>query len=363
MSEQHTLNIPAHPNIYTGQSERDLRIDFSVPDRGVNFETGILMLVPGFGANIESKVYKKMRNIFADKYNLVTIQCEYFGSAYMQTSENVGLKDPKVLNKFFSEKELKEIQSNPSIFLDILSSKKIIFPMKAKIEETKEEFNDMSYMQAIDIVTAVTAVKAILDGNGLKYDDHRVIGYGHSHGAYLLYLSNLLYTDLFSFIIDNSAWMEPAYLKKNRFLYKKHGYSTLAIEFDYIAKVMLKNNRSLNLEYLYEKYPGSSQIISFLGDEDELVESNSKKEFVDKFQNSKFILVRKKDIDFVRYNSNQHGLDADFLELFSYALKFEKCDKEQRVNKRELKYTLNFNDINIYSDLTKGLPVFEFDIA
>lgn len=36
--------------------------------------------------------------------------------------------------------------------------------------------------------------------------------------------------------------------------------------------------------------------------------------------NFDFILVKKEDVDNVKYNSNGQGLNADFLEPFSYAL-------------------------------------------
>lgn len=78
MAEQHSIHIPAHYNIYSGATGRELRVDFSIPSEGVNETTGLLLLVPGFGGNIDSKVYSKMRNVFADQFNLITIQCDYF---------------------------------------------------------------------------------------------------------------------------------------------------------------------------------------------------------------------------------------------------------------------------------------------
>ncbi|VDH00935.1 Uncharacterised protein [Lysinibacillus sphaericus] len=92
MAVKNTITVLAHPNIYNGSNTgRELRIDFSLPECGVTNETGLLLLVPGFGGNIESKVYRKMRVIFADHYNLVVVQCSYFGDEFMQTSDNITL--------------------------------------------------------------------------------------------------------------------------------------------------------------------------------------------------------------------------------------------------------------------------------
>ncbi|MFS0575518.1 hypothetical protein AB1K83_07790 [Sporosarcina sp. 179-K 3D1 HS] len=84
MASNQTISIPAHHNIYTGLSDRELQIEFYIPETGTSKETGLLLLVPGFGGNIDSKVYKKMRGQLADEYNLVTVQCSFFGREFMQ---------------------------------------------------------------------------------------------------------------------------------------------------------------------------------------------------------------------------------------------------------------------------------------
>ncbi|WP_419875570.1 DUF2920 family protein [Candidatus Pristimantibacillus sp. PTI5] len=292
MSEQHSVNIPAHHNIYTGTSNRELRIDFSTPQNGVNEYTGLLIFVPGFGGNIDSTVYKKMREVFADKYNMVTIQCNYFGSSYMQSANQFRLRDSRILQINLTADELNKVNKDSSILLSILSEKNISLPVIANMDESVEEFNDMSYMQAIDIITAIEIVKIILNDNNFIYNSSRLIGYGHSHGAYLLHLSNRLAPNLFSFIVDNSAWIEPVYLA-NRILYQNIGNSTLAIEFDYLAKKIIKNKHDLNLETLYKDYDGDTQVLSFQGDNDNLVNHVEKKRIVETINNSDFILVKK----------------------------------------------------------------------
>lgn len=358
MSEQHSLNIPAHHNIYTGNSNRDLRIDFSIPQNGVNKHTGLIVFVPGFGGNIDSKVYKKMREIFADRYNMVTIQCEYFGSAYMQSTNNYNIKNYPGLEMALSKVELKRIAESSSNFLDILSKKNIVLPVIAKIDENVEEFNDMGYMQAIDIVSAVEAVKIILHENKLTFNANRVIGYGHSHGAYLLYLSNRLAPNIFSYLVDNSAWIEPAYLSSNRFLYQKLGDATLAIEFDYLAKRVIKNKRDLNLKTICKNLRVDTQVLSFQGDNDNLVNHEEKKRIIESVNNSNFVLVKKEDVDNIKYNSNKHGLDADFLELFSFALEWERPVTE--LPQRDLRYVVDLGSASIKADSTQGLPIFNF---
>ncbi|QTN01125.1 DUF2920 family protein [Sediminibacillus dalangtanensis] len=358
MSEQHSINIAAHHNIYTGISNRELRIDFSTPQNGVNHNTGLLIFVPGFGANIDSKVYKKMREVFADTYNMVTIQCNYFGNAFMQSADHFKLKNPQDLQKILTKDELEITAKDSSALLKILAEKNILLPVLADIKENAEEFNDMSYMQAIDIISAIEAVRIILGENDLTFNVNRIIGYGHSHGAYLLHLSNRLVPNMFSFLVDNSAWIEPVYLSSNRVLYQKIGRSTLAIEFDYLAKKMIKNKQNLNLETLYNNFNGKTQILSFQGDEDNLVDYQKKKRVVEGIGNSAFILVKKDDVDNFKYKSNGHGLNADFLELFSFALEFER--PRQEAIEREIKHRVDLEYLSVEVDFTHGLPVFDF---
>lgn len=44
----------------------------------VNENTGMLVLIPGYGGNIDSHVFRKMREVFAEQYNFITVQCDYF---------------------------------------------------------------------------------------------------------------------------------------------------------------------------------------------------------------------------------------------------------------------------------------------
>jgi hypothetical protein len=359
MSEKHSFKIPAHPNIYLGATNRELRIDFSVPSEGVNAHTGLLILVPGFGANIDSKVYIKMRELFADKYNMVTIQCNYFGSAYMQGANSFSISDSQRLQDIFTKEELEDIKKDSSMLLNHLKGKNVVLPVVVKIDESLEEFNDMSYMQAIDIITAIKAVKIILNDNNFIFDSNRTIGYGHSHGAYLLHLSNVLVPNLFSYIVDNSAWIEPAYISNNRCLYQKIDKATIAFEFNYLAKKVIKNKQDLNLKILYKNYSGTTQILSFQGNNDNLVDHTEKKQIMATICNSKLILVTEEDVDDKKYKSNTHGLSADFLELFSYALEFELPKKAS--GEIRLKYEINFNGVRINVDNSFGLPVFRFE--
>lgn len=352
MAKQISVKVPAHHNIYTKKRDRELRIDFCIPEDGTNEDTGLLILVPGFGANIDSKVYAKMRNLFSDKYNLVTIQCEFFGSAYMQGAKSYNFKDPQILHEIFSVDEMKEIVKKPSSLVEMLILKEITIPMVENLNESIDEFNDMGYMQAIDILTSIELVKKYLSEKNIVFNNDRVIGYGQSHGAFLLLLCNRIYP-VFSFIIDNCAWIEPAYLNSTRVLYNKLGKANLEIEFNYLAREIVRKREVLNLHLLYEAFDNDTQIVSFQGDNDNLVDHYEKQNIINKISNSDFYLITEKDIDNIKFKSNRHGLDADFFELFSYAIQLERPVTNKNMKK---KYTIILNTVNIHVDYTANLP-------
>jgi len=358
MAEQHHVKIPAHYNIYSGNSGRELRIEFSIPSEEINHKTGLLLLVPGFGGNIDSRVYKKMRETFADQFNLIVIQCDYFGSSYMQSADSINFSNLATLEELLTSDEIKQVNANQSQLWSILSTKSAILPVKAKLNESINDFNDMGYMQAIDLITSIEIVKAIVKDNGYSFDEKRIIGYGHSHGAYLLHLSNCLSPHLFSYLIDNSAWIEPSYMKQNRILYQQVGMLTLAVEFEYLAKETIDNKSYLNLENLYKNYNGSAQIISFQGDEDNLIDHIEKERIISSIPRAEFSLITKEKVDQIRFKSNNHGLDADFLELFSWALEMEK--PLTLIEEIPLNYEVNIGSLHIEVDSSGGLPIFHF---
>lgn len=357
MAYNQELTIPAHPNIYNGNNERIYRIEYSIPQNGTNEDTGIVILVSGFGGNIDSKVYKKMREVFADMYNLVTVQCDYFGSKFMQESDSFSYS-LTALKKILSEEDFEILKADESKLLDIIRNYSTHFNFPVKIAETENEFVDMGYMQAIDNITALEAIKLILKENNLKFNENKIIGYGHSHGAYILHLANKLTPHLFMYIIDNSAWVNPLYLYESRY---NGGYIDNAIfsmEYDYMVKSYLKDKKALSLHNLYESFNNGAYIYSLLGTTDDLVDVQDKKMSISKLNFTEFELIDTSKVDGEIFKSTNHGLDADFLKLFEYVL--ERLPAHQNENKFIEKYTVASAQTQIVVDYSSVLPLFQF---
>lgn len=180
MARENYMSIPAHNNIYTSEHNyRNLDIYFSEPEKGVNNATGLLLLIPGFGANPQSNIYKKMRLKLADKYNLTVIQCNYFGSQYMQSSKRVVfLDDYEQFRDIVSEHDLKLLKSENTSFeskLKTLSNYSCLLRVSEVLGEDEASFNDMGFMQAMDLLTSLAAVKLIFKDNNLAFNEEKII--------------------------------------------------------------------------------------------------------------------------------------------------------------------------------------------
>jgi Protein of unknown function (DUF2920) len=341
MSKEYDLNIDGHPNIYNNYSPRRFKVFFSIPDNGVNKDTGILLLLPGFGAHSQSKVYKKMRDVFSDKYNLITVQCDYFGQKYMQN--NYKLKADFSLDfikQKVNEYDFEAFVQDQNYIYTILNKYDGEFPFSGILDEGINEFNDMGLMQALDNINAVLAVKAIIKDNNYEYNINKIIAYGHSHGAYLAYLCNAFTRDLFTLIIDNSAWLYPEYLSSPRYLINKINNSIVETKLDYIASKIskIKENDLLNLHFLYKSFKNSCQIVSFHGVNDTLVKESEKSTFCSEVNNCTYYSIAPKNVDGMIFKSSTHGLDADFLLLF---------DKVMATKNINYRYKLNIDEYRI----------------
>lgn len=316
-----------------GNKERKLKFYFSEPSNGVNAETGVLLIIAGFGGSANSNVYLKMRNAFADKYNLITIQSDYFGYEFMQSPNNITLKSNiQDIKKYFSNEEIEYIYSDNNIFprlMEISSKYKINIMAKENLNENINNYCEMGLIQAIDNLTAIIAVKEVIKNKGYKINEDKVILYGHSHGAYLSYLCNALAPNLFSLLIDNSSWLFPVYLKGNRYINSLHGDSILSVEFDYFAKTLDCDEEILYLPSLYSKFNNTCDIICYHGTDDKLISNKDKAILTKVIKRFSYIEIDGTKVDKKIFKSNQHGLGADFLELFDYTIK--KYDFKSRI--------------------------------
>lgn len=313
MSQEFVLETIGQPNYYN-PSIRKFEVYFSVPQKVIEERecaNGIVILIAGFGGHSQSNVYIKMRNLFADSYNLITVQCDYFGSIFMQHEV---------------------------------------------LQESIDEFCEMGPIQAMDNLIALKCVKDYLQDNNISYDDTNVIAYGHSQGAYLGYLMNALMPSVLSCIIDNSAWLYPSFIDGTRFvsIVSEDG-ETKTSYFKYITSEIIFDRDIYKLEKMYSLFENKTSVLSFHGVGDNLIAINDKLNFIMGIKNSSVEIIGPQRTDDV-FKSYRHGLDADFIKMFAYVLNRYKTNVNYQV--------LNFDDRHFeteyavyYIDNSDGIPV------
>lgn len=368
MARNYGIMCYGHNSIYVDNylqdnyKKRKFHVKYSIPSGGVNKETGILLLIAGYGAHCNSKVYKKMRSEFADKYNLITIQCDYFGYEFMQecledvTIESIDLTKLRIST---TSEEVNKIYSNNKInineFLNSNLKYKNEIVLKSNFDETIYNLNDMGGMQALDNIVATLKVIKYLQRKKLKFNTNKVIIMGNSHGSYLAYLCNVMCKGLYTHILDNSAWIYPVYNNTDRTLKATKGNSVLIIRYNYKIRNIDSSIKGLKIKDLYDEFENKCNIVVYHGKDDTLITAKDKYEAIKNIPNVIFNLINKEDVDNIIFKSTNHGLDADFIKLFE---KFygDYCNNIS-VNSRLNISNRNSNISGKFSlDYTSGLP-------
>lgn len=289
----------AHRNIYTENSEkRELYIEIGLPGEGqTDTDTGMLILIPGYGGDMNSNIFRKMRETFCDEYNLVVMQCDYFGNRYMDA------KLPENVGEFLAD--------------DSFLKGHVMYLRKTK--ESIEEFNDMGMMQALDIVNATLETLDYLEKNRMRLNWDRIILFGTSHGAYLAHLCNLICPKLYTNLIDISAYLKPTYLSEKRGDIVQRGNVRIILIIEQFINAhpeMQYHSKLYDLRFLYKSMQNSCRILAFQGAKDEMVHTEEKEAFIKQLSNAEIMIIREEDVDNVLVTSASHGLGMDFIQLF-----------------------------------------------
>ena len=302
-----------YPRILEGKEEvdREFTLYMYEPDDGINEDTGILLLIAGFGLHSNSNVCKKMRRVFSNKYNLITIQCDYFGFEFMQ----------------------------------------------GKIEkEDIYNFCDMSFLQVIDNIYATMYTINYVLSKGIRINFKKVIIYGDSHGGYLAHLCNT-YSGIFTHILDNSSWLYPQYLIYDR----EVNTEGKILSFNYLAKEIIgSNNDFLKLSFLYNHFSNDCIIKSYHGIDDSLVTYEDKYEIFGRGYINCLELIKVSIPDNNIFFSTSHSLGADYLKLFELFYSNLHFEKDCMFNMLDEITFESDNNIQLSIDYSNILPTMRF---
>ncbi|MEX1028737.1 MAG: DUF2920 family protein [Paenibacillaceae bacterium] len=345
MAKEHNIKVPAHPSIYQS-SNREITVYFCEPEQGINKDTGLLLLIPNFGDTAASDISTQMRSSFADTYNMVTVQCEYFGQEFMGVSSSPQFNfDTQALQGIITPEEFDRVYKGNRIDVNELLQVGVNYSLNIvgieQFNETLENFNDMGIMQALDHLSALQVVAEILKDNEYVIHAGKVMVYGTGHGAYLAYLCNAFAPKLFSLLIDYSGWLFPSYLETDRSLTYRSGKTTMTIVFQYLAKRTPFDKELLHLSSLYKHINNSCNIFSFHNSNDPITTSRHKQALCQSIKNCMYSELT----------------EADPIAFFNYVMQNVKVPFQ---TSNELNLPLNIINTKKYRytfDYSGGVPV------
>lgn len=317
MAREYEVEISGQP-VWSSSRGRQFKIYFSEPEQQINSETGILLLIAGYGGSANSHVYQKMRRQFADQYNFVTLQCDYLGWQFMQDDHHLPITE-QILRGSLTPREFRTLEKDFAGHQKLLQGK--VFSGQIDLKESIENYNEMGLCQAMDHLRALQVLQDILKQNGRAYRQDRIYIYGQSHGAYLAYLCNRLAPEIFSGIIDNSAYLMPYYLDHDRQITKVGELFSLQKVYHYLAADRTLDRESYDLRYLYHEFSNRAKIICYHGADDEMISLKEKKLFLDGIRNTSLHVITEREVDGKIFQSTGHSLGANLLKLFDMALK------------------------------------------
>lgn len=275
-------------------------------------------------------------DILPDEYNLVVVCGKYFGSDYMKNGK---------ISIDISEKSMVE---NAELGY-----------MKALLDETIEDFNDMGMMQALDMVYMT---QGTLDYLGKSSEEMRhIIGFGSSHGGYLSYLANALSPKLFTYILDVSGYMYPYYLNATRKLRVnvEKAQVKMMLGFEYLINRNPKleiDESFLNLFQLYSTFENHCRVISFQGTKDWMVDYKEKQRFIEMLgEKAELMLFSEEDVDGTFIKDANHGLGMNFVLMFQMILPLISETSAEREKIEDESFELSYGNVKI--EMRNSFPI------
>ena len=319
MAKQMEFTCPAFPVI--AGINREQKVFFSFPEK-VDNNTGMMLLISGFGGTPEANVYKKMRKLFADQYNLIVVQSTYLGMEFMGHIDHVSLNALQVqkLQQDLPINMKKLVfPSDGQCDLNPLMAENLPFEISLQVtvnlNETEANFVEMGPIQAIDCMRALQAVCEIVKDNGFQINLDKILVYGHSHGAYLAHLCNRFFPKVFSLVLDVSAWISPAYSKVSRVVTQEINNLILQKVYSYRIASQHYDKQLYDLSYLYKGFTNNANIVIYQGVTDNLIDHNAKAAIFRQIRHVTFNMITANEVDGLAIRSTNHG-DTDFVELF-----------------------------------------------
>jgi len=223
------MELRPHPDIELGVRRTDLSADFTIPETGIDTDTGVIMVIPGFGESCETEHQKGLRAYLANKLNCIAVGTSYFGiyrSSQIQLTPSFLYNYNRIygLNMSFDDfalaqsgEELYRMITEPVLRRGVTSLDIRCQPL---LITDKGEYQSWGFLPAVDNLRVLGEIIN-------KYDINRkkIIAFGNGYGGYIAMLMGKFAPQTFSLIIEREAYSRAEL---------KHIVSGELMESDYV---------------------------------------------------------------------------------------------------------------------------------
>lgn len=390
--------IPAHPTEFGDyKDEREIDIYVTEPSEGINNNTGIMLIIHGAGAYAESVYFKKLRQDWTNRYNLITLGVNYLGTKE-RIDNKISFPDNSIQKLFqkltasqkeeFSAKGERSIDDLIAYFPNQDFSNEVF--VHNDIKRSIKDYCDFGFIQTMDCLYAVYYVLSLCNYYEIKINKSRIFAYGSSLGGYIAQMCLRFAPSTFSLIADNSGYVNIPERE------------IFPVDVGAAVRCVMGNGMVVSsiLEQLYSQDPNErfyfspdmfqirsldyltsldsfselceAEIFMFHGREDLIVNAEEKnnlhKKYLEHGITSNFFCFSEKDVDGKVIKNSGHAMGADIKKLFEQycgncCTNVERkgmFDKQTDFDKGSV---IKYNTENGYFiiDYSEGVPTIKFE--
>ncbi len=390
-NEEKMYLVDAHPLEFPVQShiKRKIEVYIKPPDNGVNENTGFFLILHGAGGYAENPYFVKLREVWSNKYNVVTIGVNYLGTKYRKKDdmnliwpENTVNKMKSLLQKTLPPSEWTQLFAQEGLtpeylLLNYFSGQDIASEIQAtNVSEVDKyslsDYCDFGYIQTMDCLYALKFTIDLYQNNTPSLNQKRIYTFGSSLGGYLAQMCAKFAPNTFCLVADNSgfAHIPPEEIFPKEFnayqrlvidnnsynitigAFSESFYSNNSTDEFFFSGDMFRIRSLDDPEHIGTfKELTTTKIIMFHSQNDSLLNVSDKEHLHQSYINngidSQLFVFEKEDIDGKIIKSDRHAMDADLKRLFEkYCGHFVDENSAERIVKDSK------NDFNDKSLLT-----------
>jgi len=208
-NEIHSIDSP-HPDIENHWVRGPLRYVLTSPDQGADDETGLVMVIGGYGSHLSSEYDVVLRRYIASKYNCFAASVEYFGQSVKFYDSLIPMPDFFVnLQKHYGV----TVTANKSSDVDFVTRNVLKRLAEQGVTELHHDcriLRKTNSYQSFGFLPAIDHLQVFHDITQRHHvNKSRVFILGTSYGGYIALLLGRYAPQTFAMIIDNSGYITP----------------------------------------------------------------------------------------------------------------------------------------------------------